>query len=141
MEWAQSTLMISSCWILLLMILSTYWLMSGRWLVSLVALVLLAMELDSVTQDPDLRTPAASFVMAAEWCSRASSFTTQCMGEMSRAGRAITSAFTTGMSVSPSYYLWKVRFLMTKCSQLRKSYAMAHTPLSTKMLSERYSDL
>ena len=141
MAWATSVLMISGCWILLLLTLIIYWLQSGRWLVSLVALVLLALELDSITQDPDLLTPAASFVIAAEWYSQASSFTTQCMDEISRASRAITSAFTTGMSVSPNYYLWRVKFLMTKCSRLQRSYVTARAPLSTKTLSARYSGL
>lgn len=141
MECAQMWLMISICWILLLMILIIYWLLSDQWLASLVAIVLLVVEVDSVMRDPTLRTPAASFVIAAEWFNLELCFLIQCMDEISRTNLAIINAFTTGMSASLSYYLWKVKYLMIKCWQLRKGYATVRTPLSTKTLSERYSDL
>ncbi len=141
MEWTQMWLTISSCWILFLLILTIYWLQNGRWLASLVALVLIAVEVNSVTPDLEHRTPAASFVIAAAWYNQALYSMKQCMAMMSSANQATTSAFTTGMSAFHSCFSWNPKSLMTKCWLLRKSSVTARTPFSTKILSDQFSDL
>ena len=140
MEW-ETWFTISICWIWFLMILSIYWLQNGRILSSLVATVLAVVEYNSVTQDPELPSPAASFVIAAAWYSQAVAFGSQCMETISSTRQATTSAYTTGMNALASCSSWSLKSLTTKCYVLLRSSATARTPLSTKMQSERYSDL
>ena len=140
MEW-ETWSTISICLIWLLTILSIYWLQNGRILASLVAAVLAVVENNSVTRDPELPSPAASFVIAAAWYSQVVAFGRQCMETISGARQATTNAYTTGMSALASCSSWSLKSLTTKCYVLLRSSATAHMPLSTKMQSERYSDL
>jgi hypothetical protein len=140
MEW-ETWFTISICWIWFLTILSIYWLQNGQILSSLVAAVLAVVEYNSVMQDPELLSPAASFVIAVVWYNQAVAFGRQCMETISDTKRATTSAFTTGMNALASCSSWSLKSLTTKCYVLLRSYATARTPLSTRTLSERYSDL
>lgn len=141
MEWTDTSLMISNCWIWFLLTLTAYLLQNDQWFASLVVLALAAVEMYSVMQDQEHPIPVVLFVTAVVWYNQALCFTKLCMETTLHASRAITSAFTTGTSASRSYFSLSPKSLITKCWRLRKGYAMAHTRLSTKTLSAAYSDL
>ena len=132
---------ISICWISFLMILTIYYLENALLLQSFITAVLVVVEISSITLDPDHLTPAASFVILAEWYNLVACIGRQCTEMIAQGRQATISAFITGTSESLNYFLWRVRYLMSICYRLRRSYVMARTPLSTKTQCAKYSDL
>lgn len=80
-------------------------------------------------------------VSAAVLFSLALSFMKLCTFGAVLCARAITSASTTFMNVSVKCCSWSLRSRMTKCSRLLGAYWTAHTSVSTKTVSARFSDL
>ena len=141
MQWNTRWLMINTCWIWLLMILSIYFLLNNRSLLCLTAAALAVVENDCLTLDPTRPSPAASFVIAVVSCNQVTAFGRLCMDVIYLAKLAITNAYITGMNELASYSSWSPRSLTKRCYGLLKGCVMARTPLSTKIRSDLYSDL
>ena len=140
MEWTPLATT-STCWILFLMTWSTYYLQNDQLLLATLIAALIAVEMHCFTILRHQATPEVRYVTPVELYNLVMCSMRRCLARLCQRGLAITSEYTTGMSVSLSYSLWKVRSLWTRCYELRRSSVMAHTKLSTKILSERYSDL
>lgn len=138
MKWL---LLLKMTWTLLLLTWSTYLLWIGLHLSAIPAAVLAVVEMSSSTmdQEKDILDPVS--VILVELLSLATCTGRRCTAALFRRSQATINAYITGMNVSASSYLWSLPSQTTKCYSLLRSYATAHTKLSTKTLSERYSDL
>ena len=84
---------------------------------------------------------AAEFARVAAWSRMLLCTGKQCTAHLCLRSRATINAFITGTSASVSSCCSNLKSLAQKCSRLPSAYATAHTQLSTKTLSARYSDL
>ncbi len=106
--------------------------------VALICCVLAVVAIVSATTlEPE--RPARAFALSVAWLRLA--LLSMVAATRFRPVRAITLAFTTYMSELSSCALRKVRFPPNICCRLASGYSTARTPLSTKITSERYSDL
>lgn len=138
MKWL---LLLKMTWTLLLLTWSTYLLWIGLYLSAIPATVLAVVEMSSSTMDQgkDILDPAS--VILVELWNLAMYTGRRCTVALFRRSQATINAYIIGMNASANSYLWSRLSQTTKCCSLLRSYATAHTRLSTKTLSERYSDL
>ena len=138
MRWWSATRL---SWTLLLMTWTFCFMRSGLYLLMAATLVLTAGQGALSLTDSTRRTRDPAYVIYAALSTRARSFGRQCMVTSCRLSQATTNAFTTGTNALVNYCLLSLLSLMTRCCKLLQAYVVARTPLSTKTLSEQYSDL
>ena len=128
-------------WTALLLTWSIFLLLNDQYLSHALACVSTVMEATSSMPDLALDTPDPVSVMIVALLNLAMSIGRQCMESLSRLSRATTSASIIGMNVLANCYCWNLISLPIRCCKLARGYVTARTQLSTKMLSEKYSDL
>ena len=128
-------------WTLLLLTWSIYLLTSGLYLSSTLAVAFVAAEASSSITVPVMGTQDPVSVILVALLNVVMSSMRPCLESAFRHGQVITSVFITGMRESVSFYWLNLKYLKHTCYKLGSGYAMAHTKLSTKTLSEQYSDL
>ena len=98
-------------------------------------------ELLLSTTHLNLDTPDPVSVTIVALYNLAMFFGSQCTEGDFLVALAITSEFTTSMKELANSCLLNLQFRVSTCWKLVRSVAMAHTKLSTKIISEKYSDL
>lgn len=128
-------------WTLLLLTWTLYFLQIGEILCTFLTGALTVAEASLSTMGPVMDTPdPVSVILVASWNAAVSSGRL-CMERVYLSLQATTNAFITGTRELASLYSLNLKSLRWTCTKLGKSYATAHSPLSTRTISERYSDL
>ncbi len=133
--------MTSSCSILSLLILTSICLRADLLLIGLILAVVTAVEIDLATRPLIRRTQEVSFVMIVVLYSQVLCFLRQCLLRICLEGVAIINESIIGMNASLNFFYWSLRSRLETCFSLQRSYVIARSPLSTKIRSEKYSDL
>lgn len=141
MEWVSLSTLINICWILLSMILSTYFFIKNYLILATIYAALAVVEFISLIQETTPATQAVVSVICVELYNRTAFSLKPCVVLICQNVRQTIKEYIIGTSAFLNYYSLKAKSRLIICYKLLTSCVTARTHLSTKALSEKYSDL